>query len=225
MSESPEYVMGSEVECGDQVCGHLRRVLVDPVTDDITHLIVQPGHVRGHDRMVPVDMVVSTADRIHLRGDKADFDRLDELEETLYIPGDGSAAQGPDGVLYWPFYGLGTGALTTGMGELDEGTNRDALGEPPHFTTEDRVPEGEVELRRGDQVHATDGAIGHVHGFVVDPQGHHITHVLLEAGHLWGRRDVTIPISAVADVRDGVRLKLTRDQVRDLPVVDFKHRG
>jgi hypothetical protein len=84
----------------------------------------------------------------------------------------------------------------------------------------DRVPRGEVEVRRGDQVHATDGAIGHIQGLVIDPSDHHVTHVLLDEGHLWGKRTIAIPINAVKDAKDGVRLNLTKDQVRDLPAVD-----
>jgi uncharacterized membrane protein len=58
-----------------------------------------------------------------------------------------------------------------------------------------------------------------VDGFLVD-RDEHITHVLLERGHLWGLRDVTIPIGAVAKVEtDVVTLSLTRDQVGSLPGV------
>jgi hypothetical protein len=58
---------------------------------------------------------------------------------------------------------------------------------------------------------------------VVDPSDRHVTHVLLDEGHLWGEKRVAIPISAVAGVSDGVRLNLTRDEVRDLPPVDLGH--
>ncbi len=44
-----------------------------------------------------------------------------------------------------------------------------------------------------------------------------MTHILLDEGHLWGKRRVAIPIGAVASFSDGVRLSLTRDEVRDLP--------
>jgi len=48
--------------------------------------------------------------------------------------------------------------------------------------------------------------------------------VLLDEGHLWGKKEIAIPIGAVKDVAaDGVRLKLTRDEVRDLPSVDLAH--
>jgi sporulation protein YlmC with PRC-barrel domain len=78
---------------------------------------------------------------------------------------------------------------------------------------------GEVEVRRGEHVYATDGATGRVHGLVIHPGDHGVTHVLLDEGHLWGQKTVAIPISAVKDVEDGVRLNLSKDEVRDLPEV------
>jgi hypothetical protein len=75
-----------------------------------------------------------------------------------------------------------------------------------------------VEVRRGEHVHATDGPIGKVRGLAVVTRGHHVTHILLDEGHLWGKRRVAIPIGAVAGFSDGVRLSLTRDEARDLPL-------
>jgi sporulation protein YlmC with PRC-barrel domain len=89
--------------------------------------------------------------------------------------------------------------------------------------TSDKVPLGEVEVRRGEHVHATDGDIGQVQGLVIDPRDHHLTHVLLQEGHLWGRKEVAIPMSAVTGVDDGVRLSITKQQVQDLPPVDVDH--
>ena len=44
-----------------------------------------------------------------------------------------------------------------------------------------------------------------------------VTHILLEEGHLWGRKQVAIPVSAVASIEDGIRLNVTKRQVEDLP--------
>jgi len=47
--------------------------------------------------------------------------------------------------------------------------------------------------------------------------------VLLQEGHLWGRKEVSIPISAVTGVQDGIRLNITKQQVENLPPVDIDH--
>jgi hypothetical protein len=85
----------------------------------------------------------------------------------------------------------------------------------------DRIPKGEVEIRRASGVDSADGHhLGHVDGFIVDDE--HITHLVLERGHLWGKREIAIPIGAVADVlTDAVTLKLSKDEVgalADLPL-------
>jgi hypothetical protein len=41
--------------------------------------------------------------------------------------------------------------------------------------------------------------------------------VLLAEGHLWGRKEVAIPVTAVTRVDQGIRLNLTKEQVGDLP--------
>ena len=98
-------------------------------------------------------------------------------------------------------------------------------GDVPVAVTSNAVPLDEVEVCRGEHVHATDGRIGKVQGLVIDPDSHHVTHVLLQEGHLWGRKEVAIPISAVTGVDDGIRLNITKQQVQDLPPVDIHHPG
>jgi uncharacterized protein YrrD len=73
--------------------------------------------------------------------------------------------------------------------------------------------------------HATDGAIGQVDGLVIDPGTHQVTHVLLQEGHLWGRKDVAIPLSAVRDLDDdGLQLSVTKQEVGELPAVPIARR-
>jgi hypothetical protein len=58
----------------------------------------------------------------------------------------------------------------------------------------DRVPKGEVEIRRESEVCSADGhLLGTVDGFAVD-ESQLITHVVLAQGqHPWERREVAIP--------------------------------
>jgi sporulation protein YlmC with PRC-barrel domain len=85
---------------------------------------------------------------------------------------------------------------------------------------QDVIPLGEADVDRGEPVHALDGEIGRVQGLLVDPDGHRVTHVLLQEGHLWGRKKVSIPVSAVTGVQNGIWLSLTKKQVEDLPPAD-----
>ncbi len=213
-----EYIMGVEVTCSDRVCGDLRRVVIDPVARSLTHLVIEPRHQQGQARLVPIELVDETAETVSLRCSGADFDALEEAEETHFLPDVGEQlGYGEGQVLALPYYGLGGGMGGIGMG---------GAAAYPQAIVEDRVPVGEVEVRRSERVHATDGDIGRVQGLVIDPKDHHVTHVLLEEGHLWGKKEVAIPISAVKEVAaDGVQLELTKDQVRDLPPVEVAGNG
>ena len=219
MSENTEFSIGNEVACSDGVCGDLRRVVVDPVARALTHLVVEPRHGPGSGHLVPIDLVASTTEGIQLRCTKSEFEALEDAEETQFLPGaSGEWGYGQEHMLSWP-YSLGMGGMGMGMG-MSAGSQA-TMDAGPQATTYDRVPVGEVEVRRGEHVHATDGAIGRVQGLVIDPSDHHVTHVLLAEGHLWGQKRVAIPISAVTGVEDGVRLNLSKDEVRDLPAVDL----
>jgi hypothetical protein len=227
MTHTVEFDIGSEVTCSDGACGELRRVVVDPVAVAITHLVVEPKHRHGAGHLVPIDLVASVADEIRLRCTTADFDALEDAEETRFLPGAAGAWEyHQEHMLSMPDYGLaraGMGGLwmggMNGLGESGRGGM--GAGAGPQSVTSDRVPAGAVQVRRGDHVHATDGEIGKVQGLVVDPGDHHVTHVLLDEGHLWGKRRVAIPIGAVTGVVDGVWLSLAKDEVRDLPSVDL----
>jgi hypothetical protein len=120
---------------------------------------------------------------------------------------------------YWPYYGLGGGMGVAGLGS---GAGIGA-GTPAQTVTNDTVPLGEVDVRRGDPVHATDGDIGRVQGLVIDRANGHVTHVLLQEGHLWGRKEVAIPISAVASTVGGIQLTIAKQELQDLPPVDIDH--
>jgi PRC-barrel domain len=88
----------------------------------------------------------------------------------------------------------------------------------PASVTYDTLPTGEVAVRGGDHVHATDGAIGQIQGLVIDSGSHQVTYVLLEEGHVLGRKIVAVPFGAVTGVnQDGIQLNITKQQVKDLP--------
>ena len=91
------------------------------------------------------------------------------------------------------------------------------LADPPSVTY-DTLPSGEIAVRGGEHVHATDGDIGQIQGLVIDSGSHQVTHVLLQEGHVFGRKVVAIPIGAVTGVgENGIQLGITRQQVNDLP--------
>jgi sporulation protein YlmC with PRC-barrel domain len=218
MDATMQFTIGSETSCTDGACGQVTRVVVDPVGEVLTHLVVEPARDQGAARLVPVELVDCADQEIRLRCTLAEFEALEFAQETQFFPGaEGDWGYEQGQMLSWPYYGIGMGGgvmIGNSVGVL--GTSS---GAAPQEIIHDRVPAGEIDVRRGDRVHATDGDIGRVRGLLVDLEDHHVTHVLLDEGHLWGRKEVAIPIGSVTGVEDGVHLSLTKDQVRDLPPV------
>ncbi len=192
MAAETEFTIGATASCDDGSCGEVGRMIVDPATRTVTHLVIEPKHRRGPGRLVPLDLVDTTTGDIRLRCTLAEFDELDPAEETELLDDAG---------------GLGLGGIAAPTG----------IPQPPQTFLEDVVPLGEAEVGRGEPVHALDGEIGQVRGFLVDPGDHRVTHVLLQEGHLWGRKEVVIPVSAVIGVQNGIRLNMTKKQIADLP--------
>ena len=225
MSETVEFTIGAEVFCEEGTCGVLRRVVIDPIARAITHLVVDPQQGQNLGHLVPIDRVDTSKDEIRLRCTMAEFEALEDAEETQFLQGgSGQWGYGQGQTLLLPFFGLGMrGMGMGGMGMGMGGIGMRGQGMGPQAVTRDRVPVGEVEVRRGDHVYATDGPIGRVQGLVIDASDYHVTHVLLDEGHMWGKKEVSIPISAVIGVDDAVRLNLTKNEVRDLPPVDVGH--
>ena len=203
-------VIGSEAVGSDGYRGEVLAVVVDPAARTVTHLVVEPRGREGLARLVPLDLadladpVGAGSDPVRLRCTETEFMNLEPAEETLaeFVPGY------PDPVQLLP-----PGWRGAGGGTADGGT----ILRIPEKETIDVVPPGEVEERRGDHVHATDGDIGGLRGLRIDPGSRRVTHVLVREGHVWGHHDVDIPAEMVAGFGDGIRLSVTRQQVRDLP--------
>ena len=191
MADETEFAMGATASCVDGPGGKVSRVIIDPATETVTHLVIEPKHRLGVGRLVPLALVDATAGDIRLRCTVEEFGSLEPAQETELV----------DDVL---------GGLNAPMG----------VTAPVPVIVEDVVPLGEADVERGDAVHCLDGEIGRVQGVLADPEDHRVTHVLLQEGHLWGRKKVSIPVSAVTGVENGIRLSLTKKQVEDLPPAD-----
>jgi len=198
------FTLGVIARCSDGVCGHVTQVVFDPIDDKVTHLIVEPEHRQGLGRLVPVEWAEPHSDAVDLSCTSEDFDALEIVEQVRFLPGVEGQEYEPEDMLLWPYFG----------------------GNAPGPVVVDTLPLGEVAVQRGEEVHASDGRIGEVEGLVVDGGSRHVSHVLLKEGHLFGRKQLAIPIATVESVgEDGIRLSITKQEVDDLPAVDVRRAG
>ena len=215
MNAFAKYEIGSEVRSRAGRCGELVCVVVDPVAERLTHLIVV-ARDGAAGRLVPAELARPGAHGIDLDLSQEEFERLEPSVRTHFLTvADAEQRYGyhQGEVVHWPYYGLAPAGAAMGL------TSMDPLS--PRLEIEDRVPAGEVRIRRGERVAARDGHIGHVRGLVVDPADEAVTHVLLDEGHLWGHKRVAIPVGEVSGIdAEGVAVRLTKHQIKDLPSVE-----
>ncbi len=210
-----EIPLGAEVECTDGVYGNAAYVLINPIVEQVTHLVVRAAASPHTEYVAPVDLVSETiAGTIRLRCSRAELEKLNPFVRTefveekvpaLYLGYGGDARPGWGGYYYWPYVSP-EGTVQVPVERL-------------------QIPAGELAVRRGTRVEATDGYVGHVDEFVVNAENGHITHVVMREGHLWGQRDVIIPLSAMGDTREGTMfLKLDKRQIESLPTFRVRRR-
>src|SRR5690242_21093893 len=176
-----EFEMGAKASCSDGSCGEVRRAILDPASRTVTHLVIEPRHDQAKGRLVPLELVDATGPEIRLHCTLAEFERLEPSEEVDLAEGmdyGGGYGQAEAVQGYGNVGGMGVGGSTSGMG-IGMG-----LGHRTPTVLTHAVPLGETEVERHESVHAVDGEIGRVEGFVVDPADNRVTHVLLQEGHM-----------------------------------------
>ena len=202
-----EIPLNAQVECSDGVCGRSEFILINPVSKEVSHLVVKENNNDHKDRIVPVEKISGTiADTIQLTCSKADIADMDPFIVTRFIKERGpstyysfAGSYGAGTVYYLPYTSVGT--IT-------------------HEVEGQEIPKGEMPIYRGTSVEATDGPVGKVDEFIVDPDDCHITHLVMREGHLWGKKDVVIPISAIDKIyEDIVFLNLSKEQIEALPAI------
>ena len=218
LSSVARFDIGATVTCSDSShAGGVKRVVADPLQGRLTHLVVGKGLGDGEDRLVPIDMARPTSSTVVLTCDAAQFRQLRPAVETEFIASSlDQSGYGPEETFLWPHFGLSAGGMgTAGFRVSAQGFN----GTVGHDARSHQVPAGEVELRRGSVVSATDGPTGRLHGLIIDQATSRITHLLLQHGHLWGHREVAIPLTCVATMPGDISLNISKDDVEKLPHV------
>jgi sporulation protein YlmC with PRC-barrel domain len=209
-----EIPLNAQVECTDGVCGRSVYVLINPIIDQVTHLIVKEDSSPNTEYIVPVDWVAETiTDTIRLRCSKTELEKMDPFIKTTFIE-----EKVPD-----RNYGYGGGYYGMGSYFYLPYVTPDITVQVP---VENRhIPPSELAVSRGTRVEATDGYVGKVDEFVVNPENGHITHMVMREGHLWGKNDVTIPLSVIGDTgEDTVFLKIDKHQIESLSTFPVNRR-
>ena len=204
-----ELPIDVEVLCTDGVGGKSSAIVLNPETKEVTHVAVRTKGLLYDEYLVPLSLIAaSTPERITLACTLAELAQLPPFERTVFIGLDGSE--------------LGTSDMDVALASsyaFVPGGEYPGQAFPP-TRQEEQLPAGELSIHPGADVEATDGHIGEFHEFVVSGEDNRITHLVLREGHLWGKKDVTIPLDQIDRIEeDVVYLKLDKAAVGRLPSV------
>ena len=200
---------------GEQL-GKINRFILDPGTNEVTHIVVQKGWLLPADKVLPIASIRSATDeKVVLNEDIRDFDQLPAFEETHYvevneadIPPAGSPTYHyapayywypPSGYIGYPRFGA------------------EFYGWPPVVTTRN-IPADTVPLKEGADVMSSDDKhVGAVERIFLDSQSHKATHFLISQGTFLKERKL-VPAHWIRSVEeDKVQLSVPAQLLERLP--------
>ena len=208
-----EIPLDVEVHCTDGRCGRSTHIILNPVSEQVSHLVVNPKQPTSltkqspsSERLVSVKLVANTAaEVIILSCTKEEFAKLEYFNEPEFIYTDlPQHTSGPNMTLLWPY-------VAPIKRIIDDKIRR--------------IPPGELAVRRGARVRATDGWVGRVDEFIVGPVSGNITHLVLRKSHLWKEKEVTIPVLNIDHIEEKVvSLNVDKETIASMPSVPVKRR-
>jgi sporulation protein YlmC with PRC-barrel domain len=173
--------------------------------------VIRPAQHAEDARLVPISLASRAEDgesEISLNCGAADLERFDPVHKFEILRAGERPNEDPkwdvgvEDIVVAPNY------APTAFGDYGGSLDSDVT------ISYDRVPKGEIELRHASSVYSADGHhLGSVDAVVVD-DGDRLTHLLLERGHLWWKREVALPADAISKFEsDMLTLGLTKREL------------
>src|SRR5215207_571867 len=201
---------------GGKEVGKVNRFVLDPRTNEVSHIVVQKGWLLPEDKVLPMGMIsTATEEQVVLNQEMDDLDQFPPFEETHYVeltksdvsPTDPATYQHAPAYYWYPPSGY--------IGHL--GFGPDYYGWPPVETTRN-IPADTIPLKEGADVMSLDGEhVGDVERLFVDKESNKATHFLVSAGLLFKERKL-IPAHWVRTVEeDKIHLGVPSKVLERLP--------
>jgi len=223
-----ELKRGADVYGPDEKkLGTIERVVLDPQTKEVTHVVVDKGFFFTEDKVVPISLLgPTTEDRVTLREGEYDFEELPSFRETEFVPAEAEspdmtevpAEQQREGTqpmtyvrpYYWyPPLGIG---WWTGIGYPA------AVDSELVRTSKINIPEGTVALEKGARVVGSDGEhVGDVDEVLTDAKTNRVSHFVIAKGLILKERKLIPAHWAESILVDRILLTVPSNVVENLP--------
>ncbi|HSL29138.1 MAG TPA: PRC-barrel domain-containing protein [Anaerolineales bacterium] len=202
---------------GEEV-GKVNRFVLDPATNEVTHIVIQKGWLLPEDKVIPFPFISSgSEDRLVLSDEVGDLDELPPFEETHFIRATDEDSGSP----------LAANARAYHYAPAYYWYPRAHMGYPgfgpayfagPVTETTRNIPEDTIPLQEGTDVISADGEhVGDVERLFIDPESNKATHFLISQGLLFKDRKL-VPIHWVKSVEEAeVHLVVSSRLLERLP--------
>ena len=196
--------INAKISCLDGICGEITRLILKPTSEEITHLVVSNESYPEIEYLVSIDQVAgSTTSQIRLNCSREELSNMTIFSRVELVA---------------PFL-TGSFGSPYMMSPYYAPVYTDIIQGNKH------IPADELAIRRGARVEAVDGYAGRLDEFLINPGNDYITHLVMREGHLWGQKDVTIPVNQIDHYKDNtIYLKLHKNDIEKLPGVPIRHR-
>ena len=200
--------------------GSLKRVVVDSVTREVTHVVVRKGSLfnfNKKEKVVPIGFVAEAMDdQVLLSAEAGDPENLPAFEEQQIVGEVGKASDSPPAPRQ-PFIlpGYPSGGVLIPPEPVEQFL----------IETVQNIPEGTVAMKEGAKVITAEGEpIGNVERVLADPAADRITHLIVSAG-TFGRESKMVPVDMVMTIDEQeVRLRVEKDTLEKLPASPSLHK-
>jgi uncharacterized protein YrrD len=196
--------------------GKIDRVVIEPDSWEVTHLVVKKGFLFTSDKVVPMSLVgPATEEKVTLRQDSGSLEEMPDFQESHYVlvdrgpettPAPGRQARS---VFWYP-----------PLGGLWPEHMYHRTRKAPRFVlrTEQNIPANAVALEEGAKVRGSDGKqIGSVERLFTDEPQDRVTHLLISKGLLIKEKKL-IPSDWISKVmEEEVYLSVSSEFVDGLP--------
>lgn len=175
----------ANVYCQNGFVGKTETLIINPIKKTVTHFVISTKLFRNKSYLAPLSLIeATTAKRIDLACDLEDLEKLEPFQDIRFVEVQDAGDLDLEAwdVMAWPFAEL--------------------VKEDSFFL--DKVPLGELSLRRGCTVKTLDGAKFVLEEFVIDHNSGMITHLVIRQRDGLEVQEVYIPVHHIKNLEDKV---------------------
>jgi uncharacterized protein YrrD len=210
--------MSVSTPSGEEI-GRINRFVLDPSTNEVTHIVIQKGWLLPEDKVLPFELVDSTAEgKLVLNEEINNFDQLPPFEETHFVqvtddhPNDPTPTRDP-AYAYTPAFYWYPAHSNVGLPGFGVGPYAWPTGE-----TTRNIPEDTIPIKEGTDILSSDGKqVGQVERLFIEPDSNKVTHFLISQGVFFRDRKL-VPVHWVKSVEENnVSLAVSSQLLERLP--------